>query len=289
MAKSVVTPPQTAHDKPVTPASTVFEIDTTATEAAWKAREAQFMGVSAADVNPATLDVTRAASIAIAAAKNVLSRTEHLTATYKNFPLERIRGVIEIALAVQHGDLLHRVALDKTSLFADIFPRMIELRGLILDDLEIQVKRGKCPAKFVSDLRLGDRDAADYANDLNDGASWYATKLAEGLRSTITVEEVAEARRLAATALGRIASDIVADATGAKAKSTSERRARAFTVLLREYEQVRLYGSNAFWFEPGGWEQFVPSLWSGRSDGPVAVKAPPAPPTPPTPPTPPVG
>ncbi len=289
MVKPDIATPKTPKDKPVPPAATPVEIDTTATAAAWEQREASFLAIPISEVIPATLDVTRAASVAIAATKNVLSRAEQLSKVFREFPEQRLRAVITIALAVQHADLLHRVAQDKTSLFADIFPRMTELRGILVSELETQVRRGNCTEKFLNDLRAGDRDAADFANDLNDAATWFDTKIKGGLRTSVSDEEIAEARKLAATALSRIVSDLVTDASSKRAVSTSEGRARAFTALAREYDLVQQYGAFAFWSEPGGWEQYVPSLRVGRNEGTSAVKAPPTPPTPPQPPQPPTG
>jgi hypothetical protein len=280
MARPEVVTAKAPREKPTpSAASPVIVIDVTATELAWKAVEPRVRAFSRGDVGPASLDVTQAASVAIAATRNVLSRRTQLEATFHAPPFARLEGVIQIAQAAQHADLLHRVSQDKTALFADLYPRMTELRGLFLDDLDIQVKRGKCTAKFVADLRLGDRDAADFANDLNDAAAWYVPRLTEGLRTTISIDEVTEARSLAATALARLATKLVVDATAADALSTSELRARAFTLLAREYDLVRQYGAFLFWSTPEGWEAYVPSLWVGRSEGGV-VKAPPTPPPP---------
>ena len=289
MSKTVVTPPKTAQEKPVPPAAPPVEIDTTATVAAYEIHKASLLAIPLAEVIPATLDVTRAASVAIAATKNVLSRSEHLAKVFRDFPEQRLRAVITLALAVQHADLLHRVAQDKTSLFADIFPRMTELRGILVSELETQVRRGHCTERFLNDVRAGDRDAADFANDLNDAATWFDEKIKGGLRTSVSPEEIAEARKLAATALARIASDLVTDASTKREVTTSEGRARAYTALAREYDLVQQHGAFAFWFEPGGWEQYVPSLRVGRNEGPTTVKAPPAPPVPPQPPQPPTG
>lgn len=283
--KPAVTTPKTPKAAPVAQARSPVEIDLAATEPAWKKHEHTFRALRRAEVGTATLDVTQAASVAIAATQNLLSRREELAALFCNPPIARFEAVIEIALAVQHGDLLHRVSEDKTALFADIFPRMTELRGLLLDDLDIQVKRGHCPAKVVADLRLGERDAADFANDLNDAAAWYDKNLAKLPRSTVSPEEIVEARSLAARALARIGVQLVADAAKADKLSTSELRARAFTVLVREYDEVRRLGAPIFWSSPGGWEQYVPSLWVGRGGEGAAPKAPANPVTPPSPPT----
>jgi hypothetical protein len=277
--------PVAATAKPhrgATPAVAPVEVDLAATEAAWTKHEHRFRALSRAEVGPASLDVTQAASVAIAATKNLLARRDELKTLYCDPPIARFEGVIELALAVQHADLLHRVSQDKTALFADIFPRMTELRGLLLDDLDIQVKRKQCSAKFVADLRLGDRDAADFANDLNDAAAWYAARLGDLPRTTISPDEVSEARSLAATALARLAVQHVADARKTDALSTSELRARGFTVLAREYDVVRQYGAPIFWSAPDGWEQYLPSLWVGRAEGTPKAPTTPVAPKPPT-------
>ena len=253
-------------------------VDLAATEPAWKAHEGRFRALARSAVKPAGLNLTQAASIAIAAVNNLLARRAELVALYREPPFARLETVISIALAAQHADLLARVASDRTSLFADIYPRMTELRGLFLDDLDIQVKRGRCTAKFVSDIRKGDRDAADFANDLNDVASWYETRLAALPKTTIEAAEVAEARALAAKALARLALTIVPDATKEGAISPAEMRARAFTVLEAEYDPLRPFGAPIFWSSPDGWEAYLPSLWVGRgTEGGSAAPDEPAP------------
>jgi hypothetical protein len=283
LVKPVAQPPKSGKGAVMAPAAVPVEIDLTLTEAAWTKVEPRLRALPRGDVRAAGLDVTQAAAIAIAAVKNLLAHRAELLAMYREPPVARIEGVIEVALATQHADLLHRITQDKTALFADIFPRMTELRGLFLDDLDIQVKRKRCPAKFVADLRLGDRDAADFANDLNDAAAWYATNLPTLRSTTVETAEVAEARKLAATALARLGVKHVADAAKAGDLSPTEMRARAFTLLEREYEVPRQYGAALFWTASGGWEKYVPSLWVGRgTEGSSAPKTP-APPVPPTP------
>ena len=47
-------------------------------------------------------------------------------------------------------------------------------------------------------------------------------------------------------------------------------RRRVFSLLVADYDTVQHYGSFLFWGLGGGWEQYVPSLWSGRATGPGA-------------------
>ncbi len=246
-------------------AARTTEIDPSQTALAWQRHEAAIRALPRESLQNASLDVTQAAELAIAATANLLSRREALTALYRDPPIARFEALADVARATQHADLLHRIAVDRTAAFADLFPRMTELRGLLLDDMDLQVRRKRCDEKLLAEIRKGDRDAADFANDLNDAADWYAKNLATLPRTTVTAEEVNEARELAAKALARLAARHLVDAQKTDAVGTSELRARAFTLLAREYDEVQRLGAPIFWREPDGWEAFLPSLWTVRA------------------------
>ena len=110
-------------------------IDLTATEAAWKKHEPRVRALDARFVNPARIDVTLAAAIALAGVNNVLARREALVEAFRDPPLAQLDGLPELCLAAQHADLLHRVAEDPTAPFVDLLPRITELRGLLLDEI----------------------------------------------------------------------------------------------------------------------------------------------------------
>jgi hypothetical protein len=79
--------------------------------------------------------------------------------------------------------------------------------------------------------------------------------------------EIVEASELATKALARLGAQVVTCATNVGEISTAEMRRRGFTLLELDYEPVRRYGAFLFWNLPGGWEQYVPSLRSGRTSG----------------------
>ncbi len=264
MTKRNEEPARTPHVHSVASEPVKVEIDLTATEAAWKKHEARARALPAAEVSAARVDVTAAAAIAISATENVLAQRDALKKAFRDPPIDVFERVREVALAAQHADLVHRAAQDESSSFADILPRMVELRGLLLDDLDIQVKRGKADGSAVAAIRAGDNTPRDFANDLNDAATWYRAHWDAVGRTTVSREEVAEASALATKALARIGAKVVADASKANSMSTGELRRRAFTLLELDYEVVRRYGSFLYWDAPGGWEQYFPSLWAGR-------------------------
>lgn len=259
--------------RPAAADTVTVDIDLTATEAAWKNHEARARALSPKEVNPARVDVTVAAAIALAGARNVLAHRDALVASFRDPPLAVLDRVPEVCLAAQHADLLQRAAEDPAAPFVDLLPRMTELRGLLLDDLTAQVRRKRCPAKVLEDIRAGDNSVRDKANDLNDLAAWYRGHWAEvSARTTVEAEEIAEAGRLAAEALARLGAVVAARTPKAGEFSAAELRRRAFTLLLRDYEVVRRHGAFLFLEVEGGWERYVPSLWSGKRSGEPAKR-----------------
>ena len=101
-----------------------------------------------------------------------------------------------------------------------------------------------------------------------------ASKLAGNRESRLTDVSLSSAatRRLRPRRRAAIASPVAV--SGRKSRTTNR-------PIAREYDAVRRYGAFAFWSAPEGWESYVPSLWVGRNEGPVA-RTPPTPPTPPT-------
>jgi hypothetical protein len=248
-------------------------IDLTATEAAWKKQDPRARALDPKAVNPARVDVTLAAAIALAGVRNVLVHRDALTAAFRDPPLAVLDRLPEVCLAAQHADLLHRAAEDPAAPFVDILPRMTELRGLLLDDLAVQARRKRCPQKTVDDIRAGDNSVRDKANDLNDLAAWYRAHWAEVAGKTaVEADEVKEAGQLAAEALARLGAVVAARTPKAGEMSPAELRRRAFTLLLEDYEVVRRHGAFLFSDAEGGWERYVPSLWSGKRSGEPAKR-----------------
>jgi hypothetical protein len=252
-----------------TPVDTVtVDIDLTATEAAWRNHEARARALPAKEVNGARVDVTLAASIALVGARNVLERRDELAAVFRDAPLAVIERLPEVCLAAQHADLLHRAALDPAAPFVDLLPRMTELRGLLLDDLAAQVRRKRCPVKVIDDIRAGDNSVRDKANDLNDLAAWYRAHWSTvSAKTTVEADEIAEAGKLATAALARLGAVVAARTPKPGELTSAELRRRGFTLLLQDYEVVRRHGAFLFWSLEGGWERYVPSLWTGRATG----------------------
>ena len=185
--------------------------DLTRTEAAWAKHEGEIRAMAPEGVRDARLDVTVAAAIAIAGVRNVLGQREALEAHFRDPPIEALERVEALALAAQHADLLHRVATDPLARYADLLPRANELRGLLLHDLGMQVRRKRAEASVEEAIRAGDNSVRDKANDLNDLAHWYRKNWSTvSGKTTVEEGEIAEAGALAVTLLARLGTAIAA-------------------------------------------------------------------------------
>lgn len=253
--------------KPVSGSPLRVELELAVTEAAFERVEARLLAMSPAEVRDARIDLTVAAEVAIAGAKNLLARRELVESMFRDAPIARVEGIEELAHAAQHAELMHRAAQDIGANFADVLPRVNELRAGLLLDLAAQVRRKRAPERLLEDVRGGDNSLRDKANDLNDMAGWYREHWSEVEgRSTVERGEVDEASELATRVLARLGALMSAQRASEGALGTEEMRRRAFTALWQDYEEVRRYGCFVFWSEPEGWNAYIPSLWAGRSE-----------------------
>ena len=189
-------------------------------------------------------------------------------------PWAVIERVAEVGLAAQHADMLLRLQEDEASAFGDVLPRLNELRSILLDDLDLLVRRKLVEAKFVAEVRKGENTVREKANDLRDCAEHFSAHWAQlSKRSTVSSDEIAEAGTLATTVLTRLGAMHVASVPKDGEPTAAEMRRRTFTLLERDYDVVRRHGSFAFWDLPDGWEAYVPSLWAGRRRSAGAAEA----------------
>lgn len=251
--------------KKIEPATLTMTVDPSRTEAAYAKYKAAALALPASGLANPTVNVTLAVSIATAGARNVLGQREELDALVRKVPWAVIERVKEVGLAAQHADMLVRLQEDEASAFGDLLPRTNELRGILLDDLELLVRRKLVPAKFVAEVRKGDNTVRDKANDLRDCGEYYTAHWAElSKRTTVDADEIAEAGALATKILARLGAMHVTNVPKSGEPTAVEMRRRMFSLLANDYDVVQRYGAFVFWELPDGWEAYVPSLWSGR-------------------------
>lgn len=263
--------------KKIEPTALSITVDPSQTEAAYAKHKAAALALPASGLANPTVNVTLAVAIATEGARNLLGQREELDAMVREVPWAIIERVQEVGLAAQHADMLVRLQEDEASAFGDLLPRTNELRGILLDDLELLVRRKLVPAKFVAEVRKGDNTVRDKANDLRDCGEYYTAHWAElSKRTTVDANEIAEAGALATKILARLGAMHVANVPKAGEPTAVEMRRRMFSLLARDYDVVQRHGAFVFWELPDGWEAYAPSLWSGRrrSAGATATEEP---------------
>jgi hypothetical protein len=251
--------------KKIEPTALSMTVDPSRTEAAYAKYKSAALALPASGLANPTVNVTLAVAIATEGARNLLGQREELDALVRKVPWAVIERVKEVGLAAQHADMLVRLQEDEASAFGDLLPRTNELRSILLDDLELLVRRKLVPAKFVAEVRKGDNTVRDKANDLRDCGEYYTAHWAElSKRTTVDADEIAEAGSLATKILARLGAMLVTNVPKADEPTAVEMRRRMFSLLARDYDVVQRYGAFVFWELPDGWEAYVPSLWSGR-------------------------
>lgn len=215
------------------------------------------------DVAASNVNVTRGVAIALGAHANLAAARDEIVATVSNFRKEALDDLPSLAYAAWHADLLSRVAADPSLSCADLMPEVEELRELMLSQARTQVKRKRIPQSVVDAVEPGS-GIEDRANDLTVLAQAFRSRWKElSEKVDLSVEELDRADALAAQLLGRLAGRAVASRKETEL-SASDVRARAWTLLTTAYDECRRGAAAVWWYEPGGWEQYVPSLRQGQ-------------------------
>ncbi len=220
--------------------------------------------VVARDVAASNVNIPKAVIIAIGASVNLLASREEIVATVSNFDVASLDGLTSVAHAAWHSDLAHRVASDASLSCADLMPEAEDLRETLLLATRMQVKRGRIPQSVVTEVEPGS-GIEDRANDLAVMSHAFRSRW-ETLKDKvdITEKELDRADELSLKLLGRLAARVVPQRSVA-GLTTVEVRARAWTLLLKFYEECRRGAATVWWYEPGGWEQYVPPLRTSQS------------------------
>jgi len=253
-----------ARPKPPTPEAVA--LDPKVTREHYARWEARIRAVRAGEVAPANVNLTRAVTVALGAHANLLASRDEIAATVSDFRREALDDLASLGYAVWHADLLYRVASDPSLSCADLMPEAEALRELMLSQARVQAKRGRIPQSVIDTVEPGS-GIEDRANDLLVLTEAFRSRW-EALSSKVDLspEELDRADALAAQLLGRLAARAVPSRKEGEL-SAAEVRTRAWTLLLGAYEECRRGAAAVWWYEPGGWEQYVPSLRVGQGRG----------------------
>ncbi|MBN8616526.1 MAG: hypothetical protein J0L92_38430 [Deltaproteobacteria bacterium] len=237
-------------------------------ECAYVAMQPAIEALSIDDCPSITLDVDTTASNVLAAVSRLAPYEAQLQALPGiGEPLGLLRTY---ALGVMHAQLRIRMAERRAPATREV-QRLARLRETFLADLTPLVRREILDGEFLDRLNVAS-GARNLANDLLLLASvaergW--PRIAR--RTAMTTQSIAEAREVATEVL----SALVAREGRSRSVDPTGQRLRAFTLLMRAYDDVRRGMTFLLWKRgAAAIDAVTPSLFKGR--GPRAKKEAPA-------------
>lgn len=218
-----------------------------------------------------SLDIPQAASLALGILPGLRGLRAEIIEKLPCHDLDSLDGLEEYALAAWYAHLQWLGENDPGSPLKVLMEEAVPLRANLLGDAEALARRGLLDAQRVAEIRAG-QGQIDMANDLVELSSLMLASWARIQNKTAATEE--EVRRagdlgpLLLAALG-VRDHGAPPPTG----DAADRRARAFSLFARAYDQIRRAVIYLRWDE-GDADVIAPSLYKGRGGRPRAEAAP---------------
>lgn len=241
--------------KPVKPATPARPSSPPDAEAAYDALEPELVALESDELATINLDVPQVTSLVLGAVPGIDELSDEIV---KLIDPRHVHNLRNYALAAWYA---HLQALPPTkSALRALIEEATELRNTLLGDAENLARRGYFDSEAVAIIRAG-QGHVDLANDLVALAAMFTHQRDEIAGKTPATEaEIARARKLGPeliSALGK-------RDRNESASFAADRRARAFTLLVRAYDQVRRALTFLRWNE-GDADVIAPSLYKSRN------------------------
>lgn len=229
--------------------------------AAYKEVQSEIEAVSGDDLAVINIDIPQAVSTVLGVLPKIGALREVMVVNLPNHPMKTFDKLGTYALAAWYTHLLTLPAASPSSPIKPLLEEAGPLREDLLSDAEALARRKLIDASVVSDIRAGQGNI-DIANDLVALSALFSNNWDEVQGKTAaTKEEVERAGKLGPlilAALGmREQGAIVAPAEAAA------KRAQAFTLFMRAYDETRRAVSYLRWRERDA-DDLAPSLYKGR-------------------------
>lgn len=224
------------------------------------------------------IDISQAVSLVLGALPGISAYSERLQA----LPQFEARWVEQLETYVLGAWFAHLQAIPGTPSQSEV-RRLVDeataLRAALLGDADALVRRGVFDAQAVATVRAG-QGHVDLANDLVVLSTMFLQAWDTiGGRTLATMEEVERAAVLGPALIAALGAKAGAG-TGPNAADAADQRARAYTLFVRAYGEVRRGLYYLRWHE-GDADLIAPSLYRGRGGrGAGALLEPPPPPAP---------
>jgi hypothetical protein len=214
-------------------------------------------------VLPINVDIPRAVSVAVRAAPHLLALRPRFVEELPKHPVHLLDKLVTYALAAWYAHLLALPAAGQDTL-KQIKEEAAKLRETLLVAAEALGHKGVVDAARVATIRSGQGDL-DTANDLTMLAALFAEAW-DVVKNKTAVEwaEVERASNLGPELLIALGARDQPTMPSPKAADPAERRARAFTLLVKAYDTCRRAATYLRW-EEGDADIIAPSLFANRS------------------------
>jgi hypothetical protein len=214
-------------------------------------------------VAPINVDIPRAVSVAVGAVPHLKALRPRFVDELPRFPIEALDKLMSYALAAWYAHLLALPAGPGQDGLKPLLEEASALRADLLVAAEALAHKGFVDAGRVAEIRSGNGHL-DTANDLVAlaalfGEAWDAVKN----RTTVEWSDVERASKLGPELLVALGARNQPGLPAPKAADPADRRARAFTLLVRAYDQCRRGVIYLRWAE-GDHDAIAPSLFAGR-------------------------
>jgi len=206
------------------------------------------------------IDIPTAVSVVLGALPAIRPLRDDIVVQLPQFGMTYFDKLETYALAAWYGHIVALPAPAGNRQVKDLVEEATPLRATLLSDADALASRGLVSTDAVNAIRAG-QGHIDTANDLVGLAALFTTSWGEIQGKTAaTLAEIEHAAQLGPqllTALG------VRDQTRVTPSEAADRRVRAFSLLVRAYDQIRRAVSYLRWDEDDG-DTIAPSLYKGR-------------------------
>ncbi|WP_437569526.1 hypothetical protein [Sorangium sp. So ce542] len=214
-------------------------------------------------VVPINVDIPRAVAVAVGAVPHLKALRARFVDELPRFPIEALDKLMSYALGAWYAHLLALPAGPGQEGLKRLLDEASALRADLLVAAEALAHKGFVDAGRVAEIRSGNGHL-DTANDLVAlaalfGESWGAVKH----KTTVEWSDVERASKLGPELLVALGARNQPGVPAPKAADPADRRARAFTLLVRAYDQCRRGVTYLRWIE-GDYDAIAPSLFAGR-------------------------
>lgn len=234
--------------------------------------EAEMAALDGGRLAPINVDIPRAVVTALGARPALLSLRPRIVEELPRFPLASLDKLETYALAAWYAHLLSLPAAPTENAHKPLVEEATALRADLLIAAEALAHRKLVDPGHVAQIRSG-KGHIDMASDLVALSTLFTNNWAaiEG-KTVVTSDEIERAAILGPELL--IALGVREQAPARSPSQIADQRKRAFTLLVRAYDDCRRAVSYLRWTE-GDAAKLVPSLFAKRPKaGKSAVEAP---------------